>query len=110
MMVSWVPQNGFIGHRGGRPMRGQSPSGMAGRTLSGHLADGGDGNCLQAQTSALGRQETRETRKMKITRRDLLRSASATWATTILSKPASAAAEFEFKLGVNTPPIPSRFD
>jgi TRAP-type C4-dicarboxylate transport system substrate-binding protein len=40
---------------------------------------------------------------MKITRRDLLRSASATWATTILSKPASAAAEFEFKLGVNTP-------
>src|SRR6266481_3218431 len=62
-----------------------------------------DGNCLQAQTSALGRQETRETRKMKITRRDLLRSASATWATTILSKPASAAAEFEFKLGVNTP-------
>ena len=40
---------------------------------------------------------------MKITRRDLLKSASATWATTILSKPASAAAEFEFKLGVNTP-------
>src|SRR6266478_8157614 len=68
-----------------------------------------DGNCLQAQT-ALGRQETRETRKMKITRRDLLRSASAIWTTTILSKPASAAAEFEFKLGVNTPPIPSRFD
>ncbi len=32
---------------------------------------------------------------MKITRRDLLKSASATWATTILSKPASAAAEFE---------------
>ena len=28
---------------------------------------------------------------------------SATWATTILSKPASAAAEFDFKLGVNTP-------
>jgi hypothetical protein len=48
---------------------------------------------------------------MKITRRDLLRSASATWATTILSKPISAAAEFEFKLGVNTPDtIPSRFD
>jgi TRAP-type C4-dicarboxylate transport system substrate-binding protein len=38
-----------------------------------------------------------------MTRRDLLRSASASWATTILSKPASAAAEFEFKLGVNTP-------
>jgi TRAP-type transport system periplasmic protein len=37
---------------------------------------------------------------MQITRRDLLRSASATWATTILSKPASAAADFEFKLGV----------
>src|SRR5260370_934901 len=40
---------------------------------------------------------------MKITRRDLLGAASAAWATTTLSKPASAAAEFEFKLGVNTP-------
>ena len=40
---------------------------------------------------------------MKITRRNLLGGASAAWATTILSKPASAAAEFEFKLGVNTP-------
>src|ERR1700759_1854482 len=40
---------------------------------------------------------------MKMTRRGLLGAASAAWATTILSKPASAAAEFEFKLGVNTP-------
>src|SRR6202158_1104689 len=40
---------------------------------------------------------------MKITRRNLLGGASAAWATTILSKPAGAAAEFEFKLGVNTP-------
>src|SRR5260370_19094440 len=40
---------------------------------------------------------------MKITRRGLLGAASAAWATTVLSKPASAAAEFEFKLGVNTP-------
>lgn len=40
---------------------------------------------------------------MKITRRNLIGAASAAWATTVLSKPASAAAEFEFKLGVNTP-------
>jgi TRAP-type transport system periplasmic protein len=40
---------------------------------------------------------------MKITRRGLLGSASVAWATTMLGKPASAAAEFEFKLGVNTP-------
>ena len=33
----------------------------------------------------------------------MLGAASAAWATTVLSKPASAAAEFEFKLGVNTP-------
>src|SRR6195256_201218 len=40
---------------------------------------------------------------MKITRRSLLGAASATWATGMLGKPAGAAAEFEFKLGVNTP-------
>jgi tripartite ATP-independent transporter DctP family solute receptor len=40
---------------------------------------------------------------MKITRRALLASASAAWASTMLSRPADAAAEFEFKLGVNTP-------
>src|SRR5260221_9948975 len=40
---------------------------------------------------------------MTITRRGFLGAASAAWATTVLSKPASAAAEFEFKLGVNTP-------
>lgn len=40
---------------------------------------------------------------MKITRRDLLKSASAASAATLLGRPASAAAEFEFKLGVNTP-------
>jgi tripartite ATP-independent transporter DctP family solute receptor len=40
---------------------------------------------------------------MKITRRALLGAVSATLATTALDKPASAAAEFEFKLGVNTP-------
>ncbi len=40
---------------------------------------------------------------MKITRRALLGAVSATLATTALEKPASAAAEFEFKLGVNTP-------
>lgn len=40
---------------------------------------------------------------MKITRRDLLKSASAASAATLLGRPASAAAEFEFKLGVSTP-------
>jgi tripartite ATP-independent transporter DctP family solute receptor len=40
---------------------------------------------------------------MKITRRGLLGAASATWATSILAQPARAAAEFDFKLGVNTP-------
>ena len=40
---------------------------------------------------------------MKMTRRGLLGAASAAWATGMLGKPASAAAEFEFKLGVNTP-------
>ena len=40
---------------------------------------------------------------MKITRRGLLGAASAALATTALSQPSSAAAEFEFKLDVNTP-------
>jgi TRAP-type transport system periplasmic protein len=40
---------------------------------------------------------------MTITRRGLLGAASAAWATTVFTKSASAAAEFEFKLGVNTP-------
>jgi len=40
---------------------------------------------------------------MKITRRDLLKSASAASAATLLCRPASAAAEFEFTLDVNTP-------
>jgi tripartite ATP-independent transporter DctP family solute receptor len=40
---------------------------------------------------------------MDLTRRGLLGAASAAFATTILAKPVSAAAEFEFKLGVNTP-------
>jgi TRAP-type transport system periplasmic protein len=38
---------------------------------------------------------------MKLTRRALLAAASAAW--TVLTNPAGAAAEFEFKLGVNTP-------
>ena len=40
---------------------------------------------------------------MKITRRGLLGAASAALASGALGRPASAAAEFEFKLGVNTP-------
>ncbi len=39
----------------------------------------------------------------KMTRRGVLGAASAVWATTVLGKPAKAAAEFDFKLGVNTP-------
>ena len=39
----------------------------------------------------------------KLTRRGLLGAASAALATTVLHRPASASAEFEFKLGVNTP-------
>jgi tripartite ATP-independent transporter DctP family solute receptor len=42
-------------------------------------------------------------KKMRITRRDLLKSASAASAATLLGRPAGAAAEFEFKLGANTP-------
>jgi TRAP-type transport system periplasmic protein len=40
---------------------------------------------------------------MKITRRSLLGAASAALASSALGRPASAAAEFEFKLGINTP-------
>jgi TRAP-type transport system periplasmic protein len=40
---------------------------------------------------------------MKLTRRAVLGTASAAWATSIIGQPARAAAEFEFKLGVNTP-------
>jgi tripartite ATP-independent transporter DctP family solute receptor len=40
---------------------------------------------------------------MKITRRGLFGAASGALAATVLGKPAGAAAEFEFKLGVNTP-------
>jgi tripartite ATP-independent transporter DctP family solute receptor len=39
----------------------------------------------------------------KLTRRGLLGAASATWATAFLGRPARAGAEFDFKLGVNTP-------
>src|SRR5260221_3872591 len=38
-----------------------------------------------------------------MTRRGLLGSASAAWATALIGRPAHAAAEFDFKLGVNTP-------
>src|SRR6267154_3807246 len=40
---------------------------------------------------------------MKMTRRGLLGLASTAWASTALSKPAGASAEFECRLGVNTP-------
>src|SRR5476651_2555687 len=40
---------------------------------------------------------------MKITRRGLLGATSGAFAATVLNKATSASAEFEFKLGVNTP-------
>jgi TRAP-type transport system periplasmic protein len=67
--------------------------------LSAHLAeDGGSAETACRRDKALGRLQ-----KMKITRRGLLGAASAAWATTTFTKPASAAAEFDFKLGVDTP-------
>src|SRR5215475_11638140 len=42
-------------------------------------------------------------KSMKLTRRGLLGTASALTATAILGRPAQAAAEFDFKLGANTP-------
>src|SRR6202166_3656939 len=89
-VVSWIPQNGFVGRSGdGQPLRPRLPD----------LADcGGSKETGSRRDKALGRQE-----KMTITRRGLLGAASAAWATTVVSRSASAAAEFEFKLGVNTP-------
>src|SRR6201991_1713395 len=40
---------------------------------------------------------------MAISRRKLVATASGVWATSVLTRRAMAAAEFEFKLGVNTP-------
>src|SRR6201747_1985063 len=40
---------------------------------------------------------------MAISRRKLIAAASGAWATSVLPRRAMAAAEFEFKLGVNTP-------
>src|SRR3982074_422640 len=62
-----------------------------------------DRNCLPGAATALGRKTIMKT--TKLTRRGLLGAASATWATAILGHPAKAAsaAEFDFKLGVNTP-------
>src|SRR5712664_2316964 len=37
MMVSWVPQNGFIGHRGGRAMRGSGRGAWQGAPYPGTL-------------------------------------------------------------------------
>src|SRR5882672_3744983 len=51
--------------------------------------------------TASGRKTIMKT--MTMTRRSLLGVSSAAWASSILGRPASAAAEFDFKLGVNTP-------
>ncbi len=56
------------------------------------------GNYLRAPKARLGGKNSE-----KNDPQGLLGSASAAWATALLGKPAHAAAEFEFKLGVNTP-------
>jgi len=64
MMVSWIPQNGFIGHRGGRAMRGSGRGAWQGAPYPDTLRMVAVRRKLpQAQTNALGKQETRETKK-----------------------------------------------
>ena len=104
MMVSWVPQNGFIGHRGGRAMRGsrrgawqRAPYPDTSRMVAVRrkLPPGANQRVGETRNSGDKKNENNPQRFAQVR--------SATWATTILSKPASAAAEFDFKLGVNTP-------
>jgi tripartite ATP-independent transporter DctP family solute receptor len=80
----------------GRGTGSWTPNGLV--PLARLAEDGGSAESSCRRDKALGRQE-----KMKITRRGLLGAASAAWATTTFTKPASAAAEFDFKLGVDTP-------
>jgi TRAP-type transport system periplasmic protein len=87
-MASWVPQNGFV---------------AIPRAFFRHLAVAAG----STETGSKARQGAGEENTMKMTRkmtrRGLLGTASGALAAAALSKPASAAAEFEFKLGVNTP-------
>src|ERR1700722_14155836 len=95
--VSRPAQDGFVGSR--KWFRGIS------RAASGGALPPGSRGTLRERAVqpklpykwALGGND------MQITRRSLLGAASAGLAATITGRPAGAAAEFEFKLGVNTP-------
>jgi len=66
------------------------------------LADGGrSADNPGGRRRRLGEKTTMKS--MKITRRGLLGAMSGASAAAVLGRPASAAAEFDFKLGVNTP-------
>src|SRR3954453_23887769 len=91
-MVSRVAQNGFICGFLARLLAGFLPA-CEGLRIERH--------CLSGAVTALGRKTIMKT--TKLTRRGLLGAASATWATAFLGRPARAGAQFDFKLGVNTP-------
>jgi tripartite ATP-independent transporter DctP family solute receptor len=91
-MVSSVPENGFVSifrgiFQGGSSAASRTRGTLRERAVQPKLLD----------KWALGGND------MQITRRGLLGAASAGLATTMTGRPAVAAAEFEFKLGVNTP-------
>src|ERR1700730_5947368 len=87
-VVSWIPKNGFVGRTGnGRDVAAAAPRPCGPQRVRRKLPAG-----------AIKRSGGKK--KMTITRRGLLGAASAAWATTVVSRSASAAAEFEFKLGV----------
>jgi hypothetical protein len=83
-MVSWTGWIGFVA----RP---------------GYAA--GSAETMARRGIAPGRKTIMKTTTM--TRRGLLGVASGAWACCLLCRPASAAAEFDFKLGVNAPETPS---
>jgi hypothetical protein len=87
-VVSRVPQNGFAPRKAG--FTGWLPT---------RRRRGSAETCRQS-----GANPARDAKTMKnMTRRGLLGAASVARATTFLGKPARAAVEFEFKLGINTP-------
>src|ERR1700739_1385916 len=69
-----------------------SPLNLRGRILLPKLAPG-----------AIGAREKKIMKSMNMTRRGLLGAAAAVGSPTILGSQAQAAAEFDFKLGTNTP-------
>jgi TRAP-type transport system periplasmic protein len=81
-LVSWVPRNGFI-----HPKAASCGAGsIVAKVLPGAKTGAGEVKTMK-----------------KMTRRGLLGAASAACATAILGPKARASAEFDFKMGVNTP-------